>query len=158
MVNNEDESSYLTDCNGRIMSHCQLSKLTERMSRYYEHVSDDNIAHYNDGIDQELEFFRKTIETTHREEPKKIAGFVYFLQGGGYVKIGIAKNIDNRLEQIKPQLPFVSQLLHVIKTNDTQLCETQWHRHFQKNRTNGEWFKLNSMEISLIKETAIMTF
>lgn len=95
-------------------------------------------------------------ETT--ELPKKVTkfpGHVYLLEGAGYYKIGRAKDISVRLQQISPRLPFKVRLLHTIKTDDMVEFEKALHNRFQDKRTNGEWFALDEADVAWFMEKAV---
>jgi len=81
---------------------------------------------------------------------KKKSGFVYLLRGGGYCKIGQAKQIKQRLAQISPKLPFPVELAHAIKTNNRYWLEGHLHVLFAKKHTNGEWFRLDTQDIQFL--------
>lgn len=74
-------------------------------------------------------------------------GFVYVLRAGPFYKIGRAKSVDNRLRQIKLQLPFEIELLHTIEASDCIAAEGALHRIFRRHRTNGEWFTLFDSDV-----------
>ena len=65
-------------------------------------------------------------------------GSVYLLKAGPYYKIGKSINFDQRLNQIKLQLPYPIEVLHRILTDDVTGIESYWHRRFAMKRTNGE--------------------
>jgi hypothetical protein len=84
-------------------------------------------------------------------------GFVYLLRGKhGYFKIGIAKKIDKRIEQIAPQLPFKVQLIHFFPSRDMRPAEQRLHRSFSSKRRNGEWFELSEEDVNLIMNISEM--
>lgn len=68
------------------------------------------------------------------------SGVVHLLQGGHWFKIGKSVNPDKRLTQIKLQIPFAVEVMHVIRAANPLAAEAHWHRHFASLRQNGEWF------------------
>ena len=76
----------------------------------------------------------------------KQGGVVYFLGETGRrnprIKIGRAKDLDNRLTKIRPALPTKTILLHDIGTDDCVRLENFFHTIFEQFRENGEWFDL----------------
>lgn len=81
-------------------------------------------------------------------------GYVYLLAGGPYYKIGCAENVDRRIAQIQPQMPFVANLICAIATHDMRGLEAKLHRRFAERRTNGEWFTLDQADVEYIKGLA----
>lgn len=74
-------------------------------------------------------------------------GYVYLLEGGGFHKIGKATNLDRRVQQIFPKLPFECRLLHAISSDDCLALEQWLHVRFAPQRCNGEWFQLEPAQV-----------
>ena len=74
-------------------------------------------------------------------------GYVYLLEGGGFFKIGKATDLDRRVQQIFPKLPFECRLLHAIASDDCLALERWLHRRFADCRRNGEWFQLDAERV-----------
>ena len=88
------------------------------------------------------------------EEPppqQDTSGYVYILSGGGFYKIGRATDIDRRITQIKPKLPFEVTLAHVIQSRNCLELEAGLHKRFADKRTNGEWFTLTEEDVTWLK-------
>lgn len=85
-------------------------------------------------------------------QPPKISvpGYVYLLRAGAFYKIGKSANVEKRFSQIKLQLPFPSQLIAYCPADDMNEAERSWHRFFEKQRRNGEWFELNDEHVEHI--------
>ena len=64
--------------------------------------------------------------------------YVYFIQAGPYIKVGTAKDVLSRLDQLKAGSPFPLTLLGAIPGNRRR--EIQIHERFKHLRTHGEWF------------------
>lgn len=73
---------------------------------------------------------------------------VYLLKAGPYYKIGKAKDLDQRVKQIKLQLPYSVETLHSIATDDSMGIESYWHKRFASKRVNGEWFLLTDDDVA----------
>lgn len=73
---------------------------------------------------------------------------VYLLKAGPYYKIGKAKDLDQRVRQVKLQLPYPVETLHSIETDDSIGIENYWHKRFACKRANGEWFLLTDDDVA----------
>lgn len=73
-------------------------------------------------------------------------GYVYFLRGEGFCKIGKTTQLDQRLKTLVIQLPFKVDLFHAIPTATPTSLEKQFHERFKDKRANGEWFKLEECD------------
>ncbi len=85
-------------------------------------------------------------------------GFVYLIKSEKYFKIGKTNSFKRRYKEIKLQLPFDVVEIHKIQSNNIDLCEIHWHRHFSRKRTNGEWFQLNDADVSEFVAFQSMTY
>lgn len=74
-------------------------------------------------------------------EPKSKSGFIYIIEHQGVHKIGIARNVLNRIKTIK--LPHEVKVIKTIITNNMLFAERQLHERFEGKRLNGEWFQLD---------------
>jgi hypothetical protein len=101
-----------------------------------------------------------TQETGSRfeNEPKKTAddGFVYLLKSGKHHKIGRSVSAGQRERQLAIQLPERAGMIHSIRTDDPVGIEAYWHKRFESKRKNGEWFELNSSDISAFRRRKFM--
>lgn len=83
--------------------------------------------------------------------PPDYRGVVYLLKCGDTFKIGRARDINARIMQISPVMPYPVELIHTIATENTFEVEGWLHRHFSTQRLNGEWFDLSSKDVEFIK-------
>ena len=83
-------------------------------------------------------------------------GYVYLLEAGPFYKIGKAKVVDNRVKQIKLQLPYAPELIHSIETDDHTKLESYWHKRFADKRQKGEWFILTDADVEEFKSNSKM--
>lgn len=93
----------------------------------------------------------ETIQRAWLEREWKPNGYVYFLGGHGYCKIGRAKRVTSRVKQLAIQLPWPVELVHVIPCADYAKSESALHRYFADQRANGEWFFLSDSDLEFIK-------
>ncbi len=78
---------------------------------------------------------------------------VYFLQekNKGYVKIGKTKNFKTKTF-FPYKMPFEWEVIHTIETANVDSLETFFHKKYQQNLINGEWFNLHDKDIAEIKK------
>lgn len=65
-------------------------------------------------------------------------GYVYFMQAGDYIKIGYSATIHKRVKQLQTGCPYELKLLLALK--GTLSTEKAFHKRFQEERYNNEWF------------------
>lgn len=80
------------------------------------------------------------------------SGYVYVVQGGKYHKIGQCVDINKRLSQFSPKLPFRSEIVYTFKVSNRYKAETFLHLIFKEKRSNGEWFELTSTDLAWIQQ------
>jgi hypothetical protein len=86
-------------------------------------------------------------DTTAKDE-KPGYGFVYLVKGHpGEYKIGRTRLVDRRMSELGATASIEHQLIHEIKTDDTNGIEAYWHKRFQAKRMRGEWFRLTPADV-----------
>jgi len=84
-------------------------------------------------------------------EQNKKAGYVYLMRSSnGYYKIGISKNVKNRLGDIKRQFPIQVEIIHFVACADQRKTEAFLHRKYFAKRVEYEWFDLNAQDVHWI--------
>lgn len=83
---------------------------------------------------------------------------VYFLgeieEGHFRVKIGVAKDIKNRVRQLQTGNSIELRLLGWIETDEPFNMERLLHTHFKKDHRRGEWFDIQAAQIYPILKRA----
>lgn len=76
-------------------------------------------------------------------------GFVYLIKSAdtGLYKIGVAKNVPNRLQTIKRQSGEHLEVIRIFQAQDKYLYEGRMHRFFEDKRKSGEWFDLSQQDL-----------
>jgi hypothetical protein len=85
------------------------------------------------------------------EAKPRPTGGVYMLRAGEFYKIGKASKFDQRIKQLKIQLPHKVEVVHKIYTDDHNQLERYWHRRFKHRKTNSEWFRLEDVDVEEFK-------
>lgn len=80
---------------------------------------------------------------------------VYFIRGGGFIKIGFSTNPLARLIDLRTASPFELELLADIPGSKDD--ELQIHRLFSDLHVRGEWFRDDDRILAFIKQTRVET-
>lgn len=86
------------------------------------------------------------------------AMFVYFIKcinRDGYIKIGVAKEVQSRLDTMQTGCPYKLELLAAIKCVSRKQAyelEGKLHRLFKAKHIRGEWFR----KVNMYKATDVL--
>lgn len=75
--------------------------------------------------------------------------YLYIMEGGGFHKIGIAFDPERRVKDLN--LPFDVTVIHSIRLAAPDIAERILHGCFGHKRVRGEWFRLDPIDIFLIR-------
>lgn len=90
------------------------------------------------------------LDITPEREHK--GGWVYFIQCGEYVKIGLSADVDARLKALQTSTPYPLALIKKFAVPDPAQAEARLHVYFEDRRHAGEWFALTPDEISEVMD------
>tara|TARA_B100001250_G_C19653774_1_gene723910 strand:- start:251 stop:799 length:549 start_codon:yes stop_codon:yes gene_type:complete len=77
-----------------------------------------------------------------------MSGWLYLIKNGDLYKIGITKNIQNRMRQLKPDAVVTK-----LYSNNFKQLERELHKRYKKVRIpQTEYFRLNHFQIREIKQ------
>lgn len=78
---------------------------------------------------------------------------VYLLESDGFYKIGVADNITKRIRNLQTGNPHKINLVAACKFDKPHDLELGLHNLLKNVRDTGEWFRLNSAQAELLKDT-----
>jgi len=139
-------------------SHTVFSRLgskVQRASRIREHCQG------LEGFEDVIRVCEAVTSTARpqREDERQVTeefGFVYMLKSGGFFKIGRSNVAGRRERDLAIQLPEKTNTVHVIRTDDPVGIEAYWHKRFESQRKNGEWFELSSLDVKAFRRRKFM--
>lgn len=108
-------------------------RLAPRRGRLYVAKSQANAAH---DLLKDYYIYRRGRRGKLRHTARS---YIYFIEAGGFIKIGIASDLASRLTAIAVSNPHPVAILHscVGTTED----EKAFHRRFSGLHYRGEWFR-----------------
>ncbi|MEI6730327.1 MAG: GIY-YIG nuclease family protein [Pseudomonadota bacterium] len=130
---------------GTINNHFQTK--SNLVAKLYEYTSE--IPEFED-----IFYLCKEIDVPEKQDDIKSnlrEGDVYLFKSGNHYKIGNSYNLEQRVKQIRTQMPDSLMVIHAIKTDDPFGIEAYWHNRFKDKRKNGEWFELSLADIKAFK-------
>jgi hypothetical protein len=110
---NVEGTFNLTDQGCFIPSKEEWESMKVIIQDFYDRTTDEDIEKYNDS----LRFNPEERLPNYEKKPKrKINGYIYFLKADNdLIKIGRAKNLQQRLDHFTAKLPYKLKLVHSIK-------------------------------------------
>jgi hypothetical protein len=95
-------------------------------------------------------------ESDAKDAGNLVAGHVYLLRHHKEYKIGRSTDAARRHKEIRIQMPYETEEIHIIETDDTVGIEAYWHNRFSSKRLKGEWFALDASDIRAFKKRKFM--
>ena len=138
---------------GEILKYGNIQAIIKGLSNFLKTNSPVEISDLNKQIRDQ--FKRKEIKSAEKDSiiENKNYGVVYLLKikNKPQYKIGVTKDLNKRLNQISPKMPFELKIEHKIESDNIYSLEEKLHNKFEDKQIKGEWFKLNENDVSYIK-------
>lgn len=83
-------------------------------------------------------------------------GVVYLMKSGKFYKLGRSNAAGRREYELGIQLPEKLKTVHVVRTDDPAGIEAYWHNRLETKRKNGEWFDLDTADVTAFKRRKFM--
>lgn len=139
-----------------------LDEVRDRLSEF-ENINLDDF--YTDGqkdwdkvVENGLTHLVKSI-TLENGEPIDFeihsdnSGYVYLIAAkNGLVKIGYAKDVQSRFNQIDTSSPCRLELICSYRVRNAPKVEGELHATFARQRVKGEWFDLSGEDLEICKK------
>lgn len=123
-----------------------LEKKTSDYDLYCEGYIDVN---YHIIYDSKRKTYKSFEDVNLNEDIKtnKNKGFVYLLECEGKYKIGLTKNIVQRMRFFENTLPSYPNIINYIISEDFRQIEKSLHIVFEEKRIKNEWFLLDENDL-----------
>lgn len=93
---------------------------------------------------------REKLANSTPHKPIDKVRYLYFIGCGDAVKIGIAKNVENRMRELQPGA--MDKLYIIAKFHDGAHLEVACHKRLSRLHVYGEWFHQGEEVDALIDE------
>jgi hypothetical protein len=147
------ENSTSTQETFKVLTSLSIHKLNENAIFPLKNVVENSLTMKNRNLAFKLlqRNFPYIIDDIKIKDFNKV-GYVYFIKEtfSNHIKIGRSSNLEKRLRLFISDFPFEIQLIHYIKSNNYEKIELEFHKYFKENRANGEWFKIDDIELKKI--------
>lgn len=96
-------------------------------------------------IEVDVAGYKESVILSAEESKAPKKGYVYIVTDGEYVKIGMAKDVGERVRSLQTGNAREIILLQTIQTDDMERVEKSLHAWYAGKAVNGEWFDLLPM-------------
>ncbi len=139
----------------------QAEMRRQELLRYNSTVQKKVVGKMRDCLNKVLRLEKHHLSKADRDRKKRLkelfyelygemdARYVYIIEEGsnGYVKIGKANDPMKRVVSgLGAKSPYAIEVLHLIPTQVPLDVEKWFHTAYQKERLNGEWFRLSDAQ------------
>ena len=117
----------------KILSKTRLAKINKIAKKYYQKE------------------FKEGMQGIRLMPSKNYSGYVYVIRIDEFYKIGISKNIKNRIRNIESSSPRQTELIFSKKFDNYLKIEETLHERFKNKQVKNEWFKLTEDDLTYIR-------
>ena len=136
--------------NGYILDEKKSKEIALGVLRFFEKYSQQDIDEYNRDLERKKYEEIMSFSKNNKAQKIKKLKMVYLFECNGKYKIGVTSDIKKRLKQLDNR-PFPVAL---IKNSELIYnafeIEQNLHQKYQKQKIDGEWFKLNTSQVKYI--------
>jgi len=124
------------------LSDDELISLCRYVAENYEEMTKETFAALNNHVFHNR---RPSLGSTNTKRDN--SGYIYLLHGqdghGDIYKIGrTTREPTDRVAEIRPHLPFETELIGYIRCNNAPAFESHLHERLDRYHVRGEWFRL----------------
>lgn len=117
----------------RVCESPEVKPHNDRQERSYKVENGRNLASPPDRLATALRWAEKL-------KQERQTGFVYVIQAGDFIKIGVARDVRRRLALLQVGCPFNIELIAAIPCDEPYKAEAFLHDRLKPYHTRGEWF------------------
>lgn len=151
LIGETDDGRIIYNAVGGIpIDYATCVALRDALAQYMSRGEDEINLLYQRGIQ---EYLNPDRSYTKRSTSNR-SGYVYLVECNFAYKIGIAKNVEQRIQNMQTAAPDEITLLCTISTDDMNGLEKELHTKFKDKRRIGEWFDLSPEDVEYIKGLA----
>lgn len=149
-----EKTFYLIKNNGGFFPKKEeIEKIISGLQLFIDEYG-NQIDQLNENIEikhkQEYEEWHKQ-QKENKKEKNRIIAQIYIIECNGRYKVGMSKNIENRLKQLDNR-PFPCNI--IFKSSDTKYAyeiEQEIHFRLTKRRIKGEWYDMPQEIVEKVK-------
>lgn len=85
-----------------------------------------------------------------------MSNFLYLIRCGIHYKIGVARDVSDRLAQLQTGNPVLLELIASFEFDSAEIAERAMHQKFSHLRGTGEWFALSSLDVAQFNQVSFL--
>jgi len=152
LIYDNEEKMYIPYNGDYLISKDEAKTLINDLTRYLNY---ENIDDVNDGIRlrNKMKAEENRVLTENDYKRSISSSYLYLMESGQAIKIGISKNPEDRLKQLAIGNSDIKLIFKKLYKNAAKK-EESLHKRFGNKRIYGEWYSLAKEDIDYIKGTS----